>query len=165
MTRSPHSRPWPHRQRSVSALEHSPFISMAASPCIALAPSRAANALSSTLHTSIGHSLLRIWQDQLGPPLFSQGLRPLLQRQSVGKGLRTAEAPTVGLSRVGIEEIMMIINHVTEGTISDHRPKCHKGWLYLFWKGGNVVSGYRANNKFISGTTFFTLGENKVVSQ
>ena len=34
------------------------------------APSHAAS------HNSIGHSLLRIWQDQLGPPLSSQGPRP-----------------------------------------------------------------------------------------
>ena len=62
------------------------FIPMAASPYTALAPSRAANALSSTLHTSIGHSLLRIWQDQLGPPLFSQGLRP--RRRSPATAVR-----------------------------------------------------------------------------
>ena len=67
---------------------------------------------------------------------------------------------------------MMIINHVTEGTVSDHviggqnviRFVIRFGYTYL-GKVGNVanfVSGFRANSKFISETMYFALGQNKV---
>ena len=75
---------------------------------------------------------------------------------------------------LGIEEIMMIINHVTEGTVSDGGQNVIRfvirfGYTYL-GKVGNVANFVSVHSevpsqytsKFISETMYFALGQNKV---